>query len=54
MIFVKLLAFIGRTVDGRVLARYGSVIVAVINYRTGILGFLNSGDDEINGMSDSL
>ena len=42
----------GRTVDGRVLARYGSVIVVVVNYRTGILGFLNSGDERIKGKSD--
>lgn len=38
-----------RVVNGRVLARYGSAIVVVINYRTGVLGFLSSGDDKIKG-----
>nr|XP_039253572.1 neuroligin-4, Y-linked-like [Styela clava] len=38
-----------RGIDGRVLARYGSAIVIVVNYRTGVLGFLSSGDERIKG-----
>ena len=32
----------GNLFDGRVLASYGNVIVVTINYRLGILGFLNT------------
>ena len=35
--------------DGSILASHGGVIVAVINYRLGIMGFLSDGTDEFAG-----
>ncbi|KAF4521496.1 hypothetical protein B566_EDAN001796, partial [Ephemera danica] len=35
----------GNPYDGSVLASYGGVVVVTINYRLGILGFLNANSD---------
>ncbi|WAQ93576.1 EST2E-like protein [Mya arenaria] len=39
----------GNMTTGTVLAGYGNVIVVTINYRLGMLGFLNVGDERANG-----
>uniref|UniRef100_A0A8D0NXE3 Carboxylesterase type B domain-containing protein n=1 Tax=Sus scrofa TaxID=9823 RepID=A0A8D0NXE3_PIG len=39
----------GNMFDGSVLAAYGNVIVATLNYRLGVLGFLSTGDQAAKG-----
>ncbi|XP_006114180.2 neuroligin-4, X-linked isoform X2 [Pelodiscus sinensis] len=39
----------GNMIDGSILASYGNVIVATLNYRLGVLGFLSTGDQAAKG-----
>ncbi|XP_052783735.1 neuroligin-4, Y-linked-like isoform X2 [Mya arenaria] len=39
----------GNAYDGSVLASYGGVIVITVNYRLGVLGFLQTGDNKAEG-----